>query len=85
MEIFLAYKKMLVSFILFGMLVMATGDSNITLSNGDILHEVKPSSCEVKCHGICQVGIRDRCQRCYRRCWLMKGYMLDSGDMPLCK
>ena len=76
---------MIVSFILFGVLVMATGDFNVTLSNGDILHEVKPSSCEVKCHGICQVGIRDRCQRYYRRCWLLIGYKLDSGNVALCK
>ena len=33
----LAYKKMFVSFILFGMIVMATGDFNVTLSNGNIL------------------------------------------------
>ena len=39
---------MFILVLLFGMVVMATGDSNITLSNGDILHEVKPSSCEVK-------------------------------------
>ena len=25
-----------------------------------------PSSCEAKCHNTCQVGIRDRCQRCYK-------------------
>ena len=55
---------MFILVLLFGMLVMSTGDFNVTLSNGDILHEVRPSSCEVKCHNICQVGIRDRCQRC---------------------
>ena len=72
--------------LLFGMFMLATGaQSNNTLSNGDILHEVKPSSCEVKCHGICQVSIRDRCQRCYRRCWLLIGYKLDSGNVALCK
>ena len=75
------------SFILFGMFVMAIGDSNDTLSiwhyNGDILHEARPSSCEVKCHNICQVGIRDRCQRCYRRCWLLIGYKLYSGNVVL--
>ena len=48
---------MFILVLLFSMLVMASGVSNITLSNGDILHEVKPSSCEVKCHNICQVGI----------------------------
>ena len=76
-------------FILFGMFVMATGDSNDTLSirhyNDDILHEVRPSSCEVKCHNICQVGIRDRWQRYYRRCWLLIGYKLDYGNVALCK
>ena len=76
---------MFILVLLFGMFIAASGDSNITLSNGDILHEVKPSSCEVKCHNICQVGIRDRCKRCYRRCWLMKGYMSDSGNVALCK
>ena len=63
---------MFILVLLFGMFIATSGDSNITLSNGDILHEVKPSSCEVKCDGICQVCIQDRCQRCYRRCWLMK-------------
>ena len=57
---------MIVTFILFALFNTTSGDSNITFSNGDILHEVKPSSCEVKCHNICQVGIRNRCQRCYR-------------------
>ena len=64
LEIFLTYKKMFVSFILFGMFVMATGDFNVTLSNGDILHEVRPSSCEVKCHSIYakwvyKIGVKD--------------------------
>ena len=72
---------MFILVLLFGMLVMATGDFNVTLSNGDILHEVKPSSCEVKCHSMCQVGIRDSCQRCYRRCWLLIVYKLDSGNV----
>ena len=76
---------MFVSFILFALFIAAAGDSNITLSYDDILHEVKPSSCEAKCHNICQVGIRDRCQRCYRRCWLLIGYKLDSGNVALCK
>ena len=76
---------MFILVLLFGVLVMASGDSNITLSNGDILHEVKPSFCEVKCHNICQVGIRDKCQKCYRRCWLLIGYKLDSGNVALSK
>ena len=41
------------------MFVVATGDSNDTLStrhyNGDILHEARPSSCEVKCYNKCQI------------------------------
>ena len=76
---------MLVSFILFGMFMLATGGFNVTLGNSGILHKVRPSSCEVKCHNICQVGIQDRCQRCYRRCWLLIGYKLDSGNVALCK
>ena len=76
---------MFVSFILFGMFVMATGDFNDTLSNVDILDEVRSSSCEAKCHNMCQVGIRDRCQRCYKRCWLLIGYKQDSGNVALCK
>ena len=76
---------MFILVLLFGMFIAASSDSNITLSNGAILYEVKPSSCEVKCHNICQVGIRDRCQRCCRRCWLLIGYKLDSGNVALCK
>ena len=76
---------MFILVLLFGMFIAASGDSNNTLSNGDILHEARPSSCEVKCHGICQVGIRDRCQRCYRRCWLLIGYKLNSGNVAVCK
>ena len=73
-------KVMFIPVLLFGMFIAASGDSNDTLSIGDILHEARPSSCEVKCHNTCQVGIRDRCQRCYRRC-----YKLDSGNVALCK
>ena len=76
---------MLISVLLFGMFVMASGDSNDTLSNGDILHEARPSSCEVKCHTICQVAIQERRQRCYKRCWLLIGYKLDLGNVALCK
>ena len=55
---------MFILVLLFGMFIAASGDSNTTLSNGDILHEVKPSSCEVKCHGInvkwvYEIGVKD--------------------------
>ena len=46
-------------FTLFSLFVMATGDSNDTLSNGDILHGARPSSCEVKCHNTYKKGVKD--------------------------
>ena len=72
------------------MLALVTGDSdeseiNQTLSirhyKNDALYARKPSCCEVKCHDTCQTGIRDRCLRCYKRCWLLMGYKLDSGHI----
>ena len=75
---------MFIPFLLFGMFIAAADNSNETLSichyNGDILHEPRPSSCEATC----QVGIRNRCQRCYKWCWLLMGYKLDSGNVALC-
>ena len=79
---------MLVSFILFGIFMLAAGDSQtIQIASPSADEIVMPSrrgTCEVRCSKKCP-GVESRaCLSCYRRCWLMKGYMLDSGDMSLC-
>ena len=55
-------KKMFITFTLFGMLMIASGaPSNVPLSvrhyNGDIQHEARPSSCEVK--WVYDINVRD--------------------------
>ena len=77
---------MFMPFMLFAMYIMATGKSDVqTLSpdlyGNDVFH-IRRHSCKAKCKKKCRNGIR--CTRCYAKCWLIKGYRLDSGYMPLC-
>ena len=73
---------MLVTVILFGMFLIATG-APTTLSVHNAEYGLRDSY-EVQCHTMCQGEVQKRCLRCYRKCWLLKGYRLDSGSITLC-
>ena len=82
---------MFMPFILFIMIIMVTGNSDDSdvvqtlssrLYDGDVLYEHR--SCRSKCHRKCQKDITKKVQKVRAKCWLIKDYRLDSGNIALC-
>ena len=75
--------------ILFGLLVgsitgapSSTTTATRTVSGRSHLYEYN-LSCYSVCTVACQ-GLERDCLNCWRRCYMMKGYMVDSGDIRIC-
>ena len=76
---------MFMTFVLFAMLVMAIGKSDVQslslrLYGNDILGKTlyEHGSCLSKCHRKCRGNNPNKCQRCYAKCWLIKGYLIQD-------
>ena len=81
--------------ILFGLLVgsIAGAPSNRSsvTTTATHTHTVSGSShlyaYNLSCNSVCTVacqGLEQDCLNCWRRCYLTKGFMLDSGDIRIC-